>query len=291
MSDIPEMRELPGGTFLMGSDRPEAWEADGEGPVREVTVGPFRIAATTVTNRDFSAFVKATGYQTESERIGWSFVFHLHVTKKRREELRGERAVAGLEWWLAVPDACWHRPEGEGSGIDGRSDHPVVHVTWNDAVEYCRWAGGRLPTEAEWEYAARGGLVQKMWPWGDRLLQKGQFRCNIFQGDFPRKDTGKDGFRGTCPVDAFEPNAFGLYNCVGNVWEWCQDWFSPTYHQVRSDLKDNPQGRATGDKRVQRGGSFLCHDSYCNRYRVSARIGNTPDSSGANVGFRCAHDI
>jgi formylglycine-generating enzyme required for sulfatase activity len=286
-----EMVRLDGGSFLMGSESKEAWAEDGEGPVRSVSVNPYWIDTHSVTNRQFAEFVGATDYRTEAERFGWSFVFHLHLRKKQREGLRTKRAVAGLTWWLSVPEACWRQPFGAGSEFaDELGDHPVVHVSWNDALAYARWAGKRLPTEAEWEFAARGGLEQQTWPWGNRLLSRGHHRCNIFQGDFPKKDTGADGYKGTCPVDEFEPNGFGLYNCVGNVWEWCQDWFNPEYHKVRPDLADNPTGPPNGTKRSQRGGSYLCHDSYCNRYRVSARIGNTPDSSGSNVGFRCVRD-
>lgn len=285
------MVEIPGGGFLMGGEGPETWQQDGEGPVREVSVDSFMIDACAISNEQFARFVKATGYVTEAERFGWSFVFQLHIPKKKREQLRQTKAVAGLEWWLAVPEASWKQPTGPGSGIDDILDHPVVQVSWNDAQVYCQWAGKRLPTEAEWEYAARGGLEQKIWPWGNALLRGRSHRCNIFQGDFPKKDTGKDGYRGTCPVDAFEPNGYGLFNCVGNVWEWCQDWFSPEYHRVRLDLTDNPTGPPTGTTRVQRGGSYLCHDSYCNRYRLSARIGNTPDSAGGNLGFRCVRGV
>lgn len=278
---------LDGGSFLMGGEGPETWQQDGEGPVRKVTVSPFWIDTCAVTNRQFAEFIDATGFQTEAERFGWSFLFHLHLSKKQREAFRSRRAVAGLEWWLSVPGVCWRTPTGPESTIGDRLNHPVVHVSWNDADAYCRWAGKRLPTEAEWEFAARGGVEQSIWPWGDRLLNKGRHRCNIFQGDFPKKDTGADGYKGTCPVDEFESNGFGLFNCVGNVWEWCSDWFSSDYHQVRKELRDNPTGPPTGTKRIQRGGSYLCHDSYCNRYRLSARTGNTPDSSGSNVGFRC----
>ena len=285
------MVEIPGRTFLMGGEGRETWQQDGEGPVREISVNPFRIDTCAVSNEQFAKFADATGFVTEAERFGWSFVFHLHLPKKQREQLRQSKAVAGLEWWLAVPQAFWKQPMGPGSGIDNVLDHPVVHVSWNDAQAYCRWAGKRLPSEAEWEFASRGGLEQKIWPWGNSLLRGGRFRCNIFQGDFPKKDTGKDGYKGTCPVDSFEPNDFGLYNCVGNVWEWCQDWFSADYHRIRTDLTENPTGPPSGTSRVQRGGSYLCHDSYCNRYRLSARIGNTPDSSGGNLGFRCVRDL
>ncbi|MCA9120485.1 MAG: formylglycine-generating enzyme family protein [Planctomycetales bacterium] len=284
------MVKLEGGRFLMGCDGPKAWSADGEGPVREVTVDSFLLDSCVVSNEQFARFVDDTGYKTDAERFGWSFVFHLHLSKKQRDKLKPSRAVAGLEWWLAVPHANWRSPHGPGSSFQQFMSHPVVHVSWTDASAYCRWAGKRLPTEAEWEYAARGGLVQQTYPWGNRLKLDGKHRCNIFQGRFPTKDTGEDGYRGTAPVDAFEPNAFGLYNCVGNVWEWCQDWFSTDYHLLWPDLTTNPTGPPIGDRRVQRGGSYLCHDSYCNRYRVSARIGNTPDTSGSNVGFRCARN-
>lgn len=289
--DPAGMVQLAGGRFRMGAEGPETWRSDGEGPVREVEVSPFLLDATTVTNAEFDGFVRATGYRTEAERFGWSFVFHLHLPRKRRERLAKTRAVAGLTWWLAVPDANWRHPEGPGSDIDGRSTHPVTHVSWNDADAYCRWAGKRLPTEAEWEFAARGGLAGRIYPWGDEFRGNGRWRANIFQGRFPDEDSGADGFRGTCPADQFEPNAYGLYNCVGNVWEWCADWFSADHHVRHPDARLNPRGPATGERRLQKGGSYLCHDSYCNRYRISARIGNTPDSSGGNVGFRCAADL
>ena len=274
----------------MGSVAEEAWPEDGEGPVRNVTLRAFRIDRYAVTNAAFAEFVSATGYITEAEQYGWSFVFHLHLTKAQRRELQTTRSVAGLEWWLAVPGASWKMPFGSESGTACKQDHPVVHVTWNDAARFAKWAGKRLPTEAEWEFAARGGLDQKLYPLGNSIRRKGKCLFNIFQGEFPRRDTGKDGYKGTCPVDTFEPNDFGLYNMVGNVWEWCQDWFDTDYHRLRPDLTHNPGGPPAGTKRIQRGGSYLCHDSYCNRYRVSARIGNTPDSSGSNVGFRCAAD-
>jgi formylglycine-generating enzyme required for sulfatase activity len=170
--------------------------------------------------------------------------------------------------------------------LDGRLDHPVVHVSWNDIQAYCIWAGKRLPTEAEWEYAARGGLEGKLFPWGDELEPGGEHRMNVWQGAFPAENTGADGFHGTCPVDRFPPNGFGLHNMTGNVWEWCSDWFHPSFHT--RDTRTNPQGPLRGASRSTRGGSYLCHHSYCERYRVAARNSLTPDSTTGNTGFRCA---
>jgi formylglycine-generating enzyme required for sulfatase activity len=281
------MVRLPGGRFLMGTDDEFAFPDDGEGPVREVTLDPFWIDRHPVTNQLFSRFVSETGYITEAERFGWSFVFWALLPKDRFHELV-EDTVEAAPWWCKVSGANWASPEGPGSNIAGRADHPVVHVSWNDAAQYCVWSGQRLPTEAEWEYAARGGLVQQIYPWGNKLRPEGEHRCNIWQGEFPREDTGEDGFRGTCPVEAFPPNGYGLYSMTGNTWEWCADWFSATFH-LTADLQ-NPQGPPEGESRVMKGGSFLCHKSYCNRYRVAARSSNTPDSSTSHMSFRCARN-
>ena len=274
--DPDDMVDLPGGTFLMGSDDPDARPEDGEGPVRAVTVDGFRIHRTTVTNAEFAAFVDATGYRTQAESFGWSYVFEGLLPKAKRHRLAQTGDVKAVPWWLAVDGAYWRKPEGSGSNLRGRLHHPVVHVSWHDAVAYCAWAGKRLPTEAEWEYAARGGLEGKRYPWGDAFMRGGKHRCNIWQGRFPKQNTLDDGHFGTAPAESFAPNGYGLYNMAGNVWEWCADWFSPD-----GDRRDQR------DQKVLKGGSYLCHDSYCNRYRVAARYANTPDSATGNAGFRC----
>ncbi|MFF6983844.1 formylglycine-generating enzyme family protein [Streptomyces sp. NPDC008343] len=280
------MVAIPGGTFLMGGDDLDGRPADGEGPVRQVTLGSFLIDPVCVTNAKFAAFVKDTGHRTEAEAFGWSYVFHLFVTD-RRAVLDGQ--VPGAPWWLPVEGADWRHPDGPGSTITSRQNHPVVHVSWNDALAYAHWAGKRLPTEAEWECAARGGLSQARYPWGNELTPGGRHRCNIWQGSFPHVNTGEDGHLGTAPVKTYAPNGFGLYNTSGNVWEWCSDRWSTSWHVPESPLtRVDPQGPPEGSSRVVRGGSYLCHDSYCNRYRVAARTANTPDSTTGHTGFRCA---
>jgi len=263
----------------MGTDDKEGFPADGEGPVREVIVPPFAISETTVTNTAFAAFVRESSYSTDAERLGWSYVFHLLLTKQT-----AEACMVEAPWWIKVPGADWRHPEGPGSDIAVRANHPVVHVSYHDVQAYCSWAGVRLPTEAEWEYAARGGLVQARYPWGDELHPRGEHRANIWQGRFPSLNTAEDGYAGTAPVRAYRPNGYGLYQMAGNVWEWCADRYSATWHL--DGPRVNPPGPPGGDTRVLRGGSYLCHASYCNRYRVAARTCNTPDSSSGNTGFR-----
>ena len=281
-----EMVYLPGGDFLMGTSEPTFYQ-DGEGPVRRVSVDAFYMDTHAVTNGEFSEFIKDTGYQTEAEKFGWSFVFHLLVADKVKKGVT--RSASATPWWLVVQGANWARPEGPGSDSCERPDHPVVHVSWNDALAYCSWAGKRLPTEAEWEFAARGGLEQKTYPWGDELLLNGEYPCNIWQGKFPHENTKEDGFLGTAPVTSFRPNNFGLFNMSGNVWEWCADWFSSDFHV--QGPRHNPTGPPYGSTKVIRGGSYLCHESYCNRYRVAARTHATPDSSTGHMGFRCVADV
>lgn len=255
----------------MGSEDTRAHADDGEGPVRPATVAPFALGATPVTNVEFASFVQDTRHATEAEAYGWSFVFQGFVAEPERFQ-----RVTSTPWWIAVPGATWDHPTGPASDLDGLDDHPVVHVSWNDASAYAVWAGARLPTEVEWEYAARGGLEQATYAWGDELTPSGRHMANIWQGTFPTTNTADDGFIGTSPVRTYPPNGFGLYDVSGNVWEWCQDPWT---------VGDKPQ---PGDSRVIRGGSYLCHDSYCNRYRVAARTSNTPDSSSGNTGFRIA---
>lgn len=279
-----QMILLEGGNFLMGTNDQEGFASDGEGPIREVHLDPFYIDAYAVTNKEFAEFVQCTSYVTEAEKYGWSFVFHQFVSEKVKREVN--QAPQGTPWWLVVNGADWKHPEGADSTIYHRLDHPVVHISWNDAMHYCNWKQKRLPTEAEWEFAARGGLEQKKYPWGDELTPNGVHQCNIWQGKFPYENTAKDKYVGTAPVYAYPPNNFGLYNSVGNVWEWCSDWFSSTHE---SNL-NNPAGPIKGHSKVTKGGSYLCHRSYCNRYRVAARSANTPDSSAGHLGFRCAAD-
>ncbi len=280
-----DMAVLPAATFLMGTADSIGYPDDGEGPARTVSLDAYMIDRTAVTNHAFAAFVEATGHVTEAEQFGWSFVFAGLLP----DDFPPTRAVAAAQWWRQVEAASWRQPEGHGSGVEGRSDHPVVHVSWNDAQAYCRWAGTRLPTEAEWEYAARGGLEGRRFPWGDVLEPGGEHRMNVWQGTFPHHNTLLDGFLGTCPADAFPQNGFGLHNMTGNVWEWCGDWFHPTFHT--RDRRTNPTGPRRGDAKSMRGGSYLCHASYCRRYRVAARSGNTPDSSSGNIGFRCVRSV
>ncbi|MBP1993630.1 formylglycine-generating enzyme family protein [Paenibacillus eucommiae] len=280
------MIALPGGTFLMGSSSEEGFKQDGEGPVRNVSIAPFLVDPCTVTNEQFAEFVQATGYVSDAERFGWSFVFHLFASPETIRSVT--QRVDGASWWLVVEGASWDKPEGPDSSIADRLDHPVVHVSWNDANAYCRWAGKRLLSEAEWEYAARGGLIQKRYPWGDLLKPDGRHVCNIWQGKFPDKSNKTDSCGGTSAARSFPPNGYGLYNVSGNVWEWCSDWFHPEAYQF--DTPDNPKGPAAGTSKVIRGGSYLCHRSYCNRYRVAARSSNTPDSTTGHMGFRCAAD-
>ncbi len=307
----PGMVWIPGGTFLMGTDDPHPFFADAR-PVHEVVVDGFWMDETEVTNAQFAEFVAATGYVTTAERAPTKEQILAYLPPGAPEPpdellvpgslvfVMTERPVPWDnegQWWRWVPGACWRHPEGPGSSIADRMDHPVVHVSWHDAAAYAQWAGKRLPTEAEWEFAARGGYVQKPYPWGDDAPGAGGvWRCNIWQGRFPYQNTREDGYVRTAPVKAFPPNPYGLYGMAGNVWEWCQDWYRPDYYAVSP--RHNPPGpeisfdpsrphEALIPKRVQRGGSFLCSEGFCARYKVYGRGKGDVDTGTSHLGFRC----
>jgi len=274
-----EQVAVEGQRFLMGDSTGVGNPGDGEGPAHEVNVDAFQIDATTVTNSAFARFVAETDYRTEAEIFGYSAVFHLALAA-HPDDILGQPPQ--IPWWLGVRGADWRHPAGPLSTLDGLDEHPAVHVSWSDAAAYCDWAGRRLPTEAEWECASRGGLRGKAFPWGDEWGDR--FHCNTWQGVFPTLNTLDDGFLTTAPVREYSPNPYGLFQTVGNVWEWCSDWWNEGYYAQSPE--NSPTGPRDGVQRAMRGGSFLCHDSYCNRYRNSARSSNTPDSSAANIGFR-----
>lgn len=271
--DVDAMVEVPGGTFVMGESSDLAYPGDGDEPV-ETTVEGFLLDQSAISIEAFARFVDETGHVTDAETFGWSFVFGGLLP----DEFPDTRGVAGAEWWRQVFGADWRHPEGPQSNVDDRSDHPVVHVSSADAHAFAAWRGVRLPTEAEWERAARAG-TETVWPWGDEREPGEAHRMNVWQGSFPDQNTGADGWLGTCPVDAYEPNPWGFHNMVGNVWEWT------------TDLIGARQGGPTDGRIVTKGGSYLCHESYCRRYRPSGRIGSTQDSSAGNLGFRCAADL
>lgn len=278
-----ETVSVPGGKALVGTNQP-LLQVDGEGPLRSKRVKPFRIDECAVTNARFLEFVEATGYVTEAERLGDSFVFVNHLPQDAR---LGE-PLPEAPWWRMVPKASWRLVNGPGSEDSWRPNHPVVQVTWEDACAFAQWAGGRLPTEAEWEHAARGGLGDVRYPWGDREPDDiSYFPCNIWQGTFPEEDLGLDGHVGTAPARSFEPNGYGLYCMAGNVWEWTSQ---PFIVRSRSKAAIMAHRGKTGYK-VAKGGSFLCHPCYCHRYRIAARTGNSPNSSTSHQGFRLVYDL
>ncbi|CAN5408178.1 formylglycine-generating enzyme family protein [soil metagenome] len=263
----------PTGMILINGGRFEMGTSDGmpfEGPVHTVEVDPFFIDEHEVTVAQFNEFVRSTGYKTDAEKFGWSGVFDF-----------------GTREWTRVDGANWRHPEGPKSMA--QPNEPVCQISWNDANEYAKWAGKRLPTEAEFEFAARGGLVQKKYAWGDDLKPGGRLVANWWQGTFPGNNTGEDGFVGRAPVESFAANGYGLYDMTGNVWEWCSDRFGEDYYQNSSGR--NPKGPESGDNRVIRGGSFLCAENYCSNYRVAGRSQAEPDSGLDNLGFRCVRDV
>ncbi|MGF7048079.1 formylglycine-generating enzyme required for sulfatase activity [Paenibacillus sp. DS2015] len=276
--DPKDMVHIPAGEFLLGSENEESSVEDGETNRRKVNIHSFHMDKYAVTNEQFERFITETGYVTDAEKYEWSYVFHLFVNDLAEQDIVG--SPQETPWWVAVQGACWKYPEGRNSSIDNRLNHPVIHVSWNDAKAYSAWAGKRLPTEGEWEYAASSGVIDRKYPWGTELHQNEEHHCNIWQGDFPHTNRGDDGYLSTAPVDSYEPNEFGLYNMSGNVWEWSEDTFTNQPSDSSNILLDP-------SIKLIKGGSYLCHRSYCNRYRISARTFNTIDSSTGHMGFRC----
>lgn len=287
--DLGNFVTIPAGEFLMGSDE-TFYPTDGEGPSRSVWLDEFKISKYSVSNLEFASFVHATGYKTEAEMFGWSYVFKGFVDETSMEN-QAIGVATTAPWWLAIEGANWFYPYGNSKTVVETLNHPVVHISFNDALAFCNWSGLRLPTEAQWEKASRGGLVGKRFPRGDQLLNSEGHQMNIWQGEFPSTNSIEDGFFGTSPVDSFPPNGFGLYNTVGNVWEWTKDVWSARWHIPDDEAtRKNPLGpqRVSGN-RVLKGGSFLCHESYCYRYRNSARTYNSPSTSTSHIGFRCVN--
>lgn len=308
-----DMVWIPPGEFLMGSEGPEADPQ--EGPVHRIRLSGFWMDVHEVTNDEFAKFVAATGYQTVAERkpdwneirtrlppgtpkppagalVPGSIVFQVPP---------GRKEVDPLECWVYLPGANWRHPLGPKSNLEGKGKYPVVHVAWEDADHFARWAGKRLPTEAEWEYAARADRTGTPFPWGTEICQDGISMANTFQGSFPTRDTREDGFAGLAQSCGFPPNAFGLHDMIGNVWEWCADWHDERTYRIRSrgaTPVKNPRGPQKSfdpeepweQKRVMRGGSFLCSPDYCANYRTSARRGTATDSGACHIGFRCVQD-
>lgn len=304
------MVSIPAGVFMMGADNEQA-DKD-EYPKHKVVLDSFWIDEHEVTNDQFARFIESTGYVTTAERkpdweelkkqlppgtpkpdesllVAASLVF----TPPRHEVDLSDYS----QWWAWIPGASWKHPDGPESNINGKGNYPVIHVSWDDAMAYCKWAGKRLPTEAEWEYASRGGLINKVYPWGDEHINKGKAKANTWEGSFPYKNTLYDTFSGVAPVKSFQPNGYGLYDMAGNVWEWCSDKYRNDYYQRVNNPEGikNPKGPADSfdpdepytPKRVSRGGSFMCNESYCSGYRVARRMKSSPDSGMSNLGFRC----
>lgn len=280
----PQWAAIDGGEAILGTRSPEL-PADGEGRRPGGRLKPYRFATTLVTNLAFARFVDETGYITTAEEFGWSAVFYGLLPIDRRDGIR----PPGTSWWIRCEGAHWRAPFGPGSTIDQIGDHPVVHVSWFDACAYAEWAGARLPSEIEWEHAARGGLADPRFPWGDTEPTDEAPLCNIWQGDFPTLNTMADGYYGTSPVAAFAPNGFGIHDMAGNVWEWTRDAFR--VRSVSRAARERNKHALEQSEKVTKGGSFLCHKSYCYRYRIAARSALTPDSGASNVGFRVAAEM
>jgi len=318
------MRLIPGGVFEMGGDTPSGFEdmpatalpQGDELPKHKVKLNSFYMDEHEVTNGQFKEFVQATGYVTVAERpVDWEELkkqLPPGTPKPAEENLQPASLVfnyapAGASkdnlgnWWSFKKQVNWRQPRGPGSSIEGKDDHPVVHISWYDALAYAKWAGKRLPTEAEWEYAMRGGLENAMYPWGNEKTETDEHYANHLQGEFPYTNTVADGFERTAPVKSFPPNGYGLYDMAGNVWEWTNDWYSAKYYmelKESGEVAVNPPGPAEAfevynnfeKKKSIRGGSFLCHDDWCSGYRNARRMRNTPDTSMEHIGFRCVRD-
>ncbi|MEL0184125.1 MAG: formylglycine-generating enzyme family protein [Bacteroidota bacterium] len=304
---------VPGGTFSMGGDSSLGWKD--EFPKHEVVVDSFWMDIHEVTNSQFKAFVESTGYITTAEQmVDWEELKKLlpeGTPKPDPEKLAPASLVFNpsdspiplndvSKWWIWKKGANWRHPEGPESSIEGKENHPVVHVSWYDAVAYCEWSGSRLPTEAEWEYASRGGLNNSVYSWGNEKLDEGNAKANTWEGVFPYSNTLRDGHLYTAPVKSYSPNGYGLYDISGNVWEWCSDWYNENYYSTLKDkVTINPKGPKVSydsnepysEKRVSRGGSFLCNKSYCSGYRNSMRMKTTPDTGSMHTGFRTVMDV
>ena len=306
------MAYIEGGVLNMGGDNDQAEQ--NEFPKHKVKIKPFLMDATEVTNAAFNKFVDETGYVTVAERtIDWAEMkaqLPPNTPKPADSLLQpGALVFIGTEkpvplndpskWWEWTVGANWQHPEGPNSDILDKMDHPVVQIAWEDANAFCKWAGKRLPTEAEWEWAARGGKENMVYPWGNESINKGDPKANYFQGLFPVENTMKDGFETTAPVNSFEPNEYGLYDMSGNVWEWCEDWYNVAYYQQNKDRISTASGPEQAynpmmpyqQEKVIRGGSFLCTDDYCSGYRNSRRMGSTMDTGLNHTGFRCVQDV
>jgi len=303
---------INGGEFLMGSSDNDG--SPDEYPQHKVDVNGFWMDESEVTNAQFKKFVEATGYVTTAEKaIEWEEI-KKQVPPGTPRPPDSMLAAASLvfqcsqhvvslsdpsQWWTWVKGANWRHPQGPGSSIEGKDNFPVVHVSWYDANEYSKWAGKRLPTEAEWEFAARGGNLNQSFPWGNEQVETGKPKANTWQGDFPNHNLGWDGFKGSAPVKSFAANGYGLFDMAGNVWEWCADWYDTDYYsQLKNEISVNPKGPSQSNdpsepgspKKILRGGSFMCNASYCKGYRVSSRMKSSPDTGLEHAGFRCVSD-
>lgn len=312
-NSLEGMVMIPAGEFMMGASDEEG--RPDEYPQHAVRINGFWMDAAEVTNAQFEKFIKATGYITTAEKKpDWEELKKQlpEGTPKPDDSLLVASSLVftppdhpvslndASQWWSWTKGADWRHPHGPGSTIKGKENHPVVHISWDDAMAYCKWSGKRLPTEAEWEWAARGGLRDKKYPWGNEDIEAGKVKANTWQGTFPNKNTRWDKYYNAAAVKSFMPNGYGLYDMAGNVWEWCSDWYNHDYYRgLKGRVTENPQGTAnsydpmepTVPKRVVRGGSFLCNASYCKGYRVTSRMKTSPDTGLEHTGFRCVKDI